>query len=147
MTAHELDNWRRYLSEDDYTYLIQYIENIKNDIPNDKMIILSGPSRTGKSTLMNDIQIYLGRDLWGYSYPSCEIINNKHIPRLVLFPEISPVTLGKYTKDTRAIINLIKYKQSFLTATNFIDKINRTLSEYCRAINMEHVFPSHELFN
>ena len=39
-----------------YNYLIQYVENIKNNIQNDKMIILSGPGRTGKSTLEKDIR-------------------------------------------------------------------------------------------
>ena len=51
MTTQCLYNWNQYLSDEDYNYLIQYIENIKNNNQNNKMIILSGPSRTGKSTL------------------------------------------------------------------------------------------------
>ena len=55
MTPHDLDNWKPFLDANDYNYLIQYIENIKNNIPNDKMILFSGPSRTGKSSLKNHI--------------------------------------------------------------------------------------------
>lgn len=142
MTAHYIENWRQYLTEDDYTFLVQYIENVKNDISNDKMIILSGPGRTGKSTLMNDIQTYLGNDLYGYFEVSGEIIYSVNIKRLGFFPEIGSHSPGK--KDSRAIINLIKYKQSLITATNFIESINNNLLQFCRVIKMEHVFPSDE---
>jgi SpoVK/Ycf46/Vps4 family AAA+-type ATPase len=49
-------HWRRVpfqifigLTNDDYEYLIQYVENIKTGVPNDKMLILAGPPRTGKT--------------------------------------------------------------------------------------------------
>ena len=41
MSQHQLDNWKQYLSDEDYKYLIQYIENIKHNVSNDKMIILA----------------------------------------------------------------------------------------------------------
>ena len=59
MAQHPLYNWKQYLTDDDYNYLIQYVENVKNNIPNDKMLILSGPGSTGKSTLMDNISLYL----------------------------------------------------------------------------------------
>jgi ABC-type lipoprotein export system ATPase subunit len=74
MTLHYLDNWKQYLHNDDYNYLIQYIENVKHGISNDKMILLSGPSRSGKSTLIKDIQTYLGDDLCGHFMMSGDII-------------------------------------------------------------------------
>ena len=51
MVSNEINSWEQYLTNEDYMYLVQYIENIKNNISNDKMIILAGPSRSGKSTL------------------------------------------------------------------------------------------------
>ena len=74
MTTHYLDNWKQYLENDDYNYLIQYVENIKNNIQNDKMIILSGPGRTGKSTLEKDIRTYLGDENCGDSSMTCDFI-------------------------------------------------------------------------
>ena len=58
-----IDSWKQYLTSEDYAYLFQYIENIKNGISNDKMIILAGPGRTGKSTLIKNISSYLGDEL------------------------------------------------------------------------------------
>ena len=60
--AHPLDSWRQYLRQNDYEYVIEYVENLKNNRKNDKMMILSGPGRSGKSTLIRDIFSYIGKD-------------------------------------------------------------------------------------
>ena len=56
MTEHYLYEWKQYLNnnEGDYEYLIQFVENVKNNIPNDKMIILVGIGANGKSTLIKN---------------------------------------------------------------------------------------------
>ena len=71
---HYLCNWKKYLNLEDYEYLIEYIENIKNDIPNDKMIILSGTSRNNNTTIKTDIQTYLGYELCSKQGNLCELI-------------------------------------------------------------------------
>ena len=138
MSLHHLDNWKQYLTNDDYNYLIQYIENIKNNISNDKMIILSGPSRTGKSTLKNDIQQYLGHEICGPMMMSGEIIYNENIKKLGFFYGIDEI--GSSKKNNIAIINLIKYKKSLLADTNNIERVNNKLLEFSKIIKMEHVF-------
>ena len=85
MTQHQLDNWKQYLSDDDYNYLIQYIENIKHNISNDKMIILYGPGGSGKTSLKIDIQKYLGHDACENYKMSGDIIYNENIKRLGFF--------------------------------------------------------------
>jgi len=140
MEVHHLDNWKQYLTNDDYNYLIQFVENVKNNISNDKMIILSGPPRSGKSTLKNDIQEYLGDEICG-NMLICdvgEIIYNENIKKLGFFCGIDEIRRSK--KTNTAIINLIKYKQSFLADTNYIEKVNNKLLEFSKIINMEHVF-------
>ena len=140
MEVHHLDNWKQYLTNDDYNYLIQFVENVKNNISNDKMIILSGPPRSGKSTLKNDIQEYLGNEICG-NMLICdvgEIIYNENIKKLGFFCGIDEIRNSK--KTNTAIINLIKYKQSFLADTNYIEKVNNKLLEFSKIINMEHVF-------
>ena len=52
----------QYLSEEDYANLIQYIDNLKNNIKNDKMLIFYGPRKTGKTSLKNAIRCYLGQN-------------------------------------------------------------------------------------
>ena len=138
MALHHLDNWKQYLTNDDYNYLIQFVENIKNNISNDKLIILSGPSRTGKSTLKNDIQQYLGDEICGVFMMSGEIIYNENIKKLGFFCGIDEI--GSSKKNNIAIINLIKYKQSLLADTNNIERVNNKLLEFSKIIKMEHVF-------
>jgi len=140
MTLQNLNNWHQYLTNDDYNYLIQFVENIKNNIPNDKMIILYGPGRSGKTTLKNDIQQYLGDDNCGHMMVMmpAEIIYNENIKKLGLFSGIDEI--GRSKKNNTAIINLIKYKQSLLADTNNIEKVNSKLLEFAKIIKMEHVF-------
>ena len=140
MTLQNLNNWHQYLTNDDYNYLIQFVENIKNNIPNDKMIILYGPPRSGKTTLKNDIQQYLGDDNCGQMMVMmpAEIIYNENIKKLGLFSGIDEISRSK--KNNTAIINLIKYKQSLLADTNNIEKVNSKLLEFAKIIKMEHVF-------
>ena len=54
--THYLFVWKQFLQEKDYDYLIQYVENIKNDIVNDDIINFSGP---GRESLKNDCKKYL----------------------------------------------------------------------------------------
>lgn len=138
MEQHHLDNWKQYLTNEDYNYLIQYVENIKNNIQNDKMIILFGPGRSGKSTLKNDIHTYLGDEFCGTYMMSGEIIYSENIKKIGFFCGIDEIHNSK--KKNRAIINLIKYKQSFIADTNHIESVNNNLLEYCKIIRMEHIF-------
>jgi predicted AAA+ superfamily ATPase len=137
---HALDCWKPYLSTEDYIYLNQYIENVKNAVLNEKMIILSGPARTGKTTLKNDIITYLGNELCGNYLMSCDLICDENIKRLGFFCGIDEISRSK--KRNQALINFIKYKQSFIADTNNAEKVNKKLLEYCRVIKMDHVFPT-----
>jgi adenylylsulfate kinase-like enzyme len=138
MIIHYLDNWKQYLTDNDYNYLIQYVENIKNNIPNEKMIILSGPGKTGKTTLKNDIQTYLGDELCGIYMMSGEMIYSENIKKLGFFCGIDEIHRSK--KNNIAIINLIKYKQSFISETNNIERVNNKLLEFSKIIKMDHIF-------
>jgi predicted AAA+ superfamily ATPase len=140
MEKHYLDSWSQYLSKEDYNYLIKYVENVKYNIPNDKMIILYGPPSTGKSTLQRDIIEYLGDELCGRCSINCpgEIIYETNIKRLIFFCEIDEIY--KRWKIIRAFINFIKYKQSFISIASNIDIFNNKLLEHCKVINMFHVF-------
>jgi hypothetical protein len=138
MTTHYLDNWKQYLYTDDYNYLIQYVENIKNNIPNDRMIILSGPSRTGKSTLQQDIITYLGNENCGHFSMNCDFIYDETIKPLGFFCGIHQISRIK--KSNQAIVNFIKYKQSFIASTIYIENVHDMLLEYSKIINMTHIF-------
>jgi len=138
MTQHQLDNWKQYLSDEDYIYMIQYIENIKHNVSNDKMIILAGLDRTGKSTLKNDIQKYLGDDTCENLMMSGDIIYSENIKKLGFFCGIDEIKNSK--KKVRAIVNLIKYKQSFIADTSHIERVHNNLLEFSKIIRMNHNF-------
>ena len=138
MAQHQLDNWKQYLSEDDYSYLIKYIENIKHNISNDRMIILYGPGGSGKTSLKVDIQKYLGHDTCENYKMSGDIIYNENIKRLGFFCLNDEIKISK--KNNRAIINLIKYKQSFIADTCVIERVNINLLEFSRIIELNHIF-------
>ena len=59
MAEYGLIKWKKYLSVEDYNYLVVFVDNIRNDVRNDKMIILCGTSGTGKTTLLDDIYNYI----------------------------------------------------------------------------------------
>jgi len=60
--THPLEPWKQYLISNDYNNLINYVEKVKKGLQNETMLIFTGESGTGKSTLLNDIQTYLSKD-------------------------------------------------------------------------------------
>jgi predicted AAA+ superfamily ATPase len=138
MASNYIGGWEQYLTNEDYTYLIQYVENIKNGISNDKMIILAGPSRSGKTTLTDSIASYLSDELCGYFPMSCDFIYYETIKPLGFFSGIDEISKSK--KNIQAIINFIKYKQSFIAHANNIDRVNSKLLEHSKIIMMTHIF-------
>jgi|TARA_R110002073_G_scaffold106422_2_gene240160 hypothetical protein len=140
MVSDEINSWNKYLTNEDYVYLVQYIENIKNGVSNDKMIILVGPGRSGKTTLTKHISSYLGHDMCGVyccMYPG-DIIYDENIKPLGFLSGINEIFKSK--KDNQAIINLIKYKQSFIVGTPNIERVNKKLLEHSKIIMMTHIF-------
>jgi ABC-type phosphate/phosphonate transport system ATPase subunit len=138
MVSNEINSWEQYLTNEDYMYLVQYIENIKNNISNDKMIILAGPSRSGKSTLKKHITSFLSDELCGCYPMSGDLIYYETIKPLGFFNGIDEISTSK--KNNQAIINFIKYKQSFIADTNNIERVNNKLLEHSKIIMMTHIF-------
>jgi hypothetical protein len=137
---HALASWSQYLQPEDYEYLIQFVENVKSGMPNNKMIVLAGPGRTGKSTLKNEIKAYLGDDLcenWSVRAPEGALYS-EHIKLLGFFNGIDEISRSK--KTNQAIINFIQYNQSFIADTIHPEKLNHLLSDYTRIIHMTHIF-------
>jgi DNA helicase TIP49 (TBP-interacting protein) len=137
MTSHFLSNWQQCLSAEDYEFLVTYVDNIKNGILNDKMIIFVGPARTGKTTLKKAIVDYLGNELCAKYIMSGTIIYEPNIKKLVVFDDIS------INKDhVNAIINLIKYKQSIIGDITDINRYMayKDLVPYSKIIELKHIF-------
>ena len=128
--------WRDLLSPADFDYLVGFIENVKNNKPNDKMMIIhSGPKLIGKpGTLKTEIITYLGRELCGTYFMSGEIIYNENIKRLAFLSGLDEVPY----RTNNAIINLIKYRQSCIADTNYVDRIDHRLFQCSHVIFLRH---------
>jgi Flp pilus assembly CpaF family ATPase len=143
-TLNAFQNWQQYLQQADFEYLIQYIENIKNGIPNHEMIILFGHGSNGKTTLINEINSHLGDELSGHEWDVDELLYHENIKPLIFLQEgLIERTQQKYKRNLK-LVNLFKvfinYGISFIIETNRIDFINTRILEHSRIIEMTHIF-------
>lgn len=132
-------NWKQYLSDEDCHYLIQYIENVRHDINNDQMVLLSGSNGTGMSAIKHDIKTYLGGDLCGNYLKVCDIISCENIRKLGFVCDVIDDTcthslFSQNKKKYQSLINFIKYKQSLIAFTADYEKVNSLLIERCRIL-------------
>jgi hypothetical protein len=146
MAFNALQGWHQYISQEDFDYLIQYVENIKDGILNDEIIILFGRGRNGKTTLMYHIRLYLGRDIWDKLPDEIEtLICEENIKPLILVHERMNNT-NKNCKRNRnlanAVINFMNYGISFIIAINEIETVNQKIIEHSKIITMTHIFPN-----
>ena len=131
-----LDEWKPYLTDEDISYLITFVDNLKNNLPNDKMIILSGKNgRNGKTTLLKEIIQYIGDNNCHDCAPDNNVFSLPIKP-LVVFNGIE----SYHKKQVPLLKNIITYKQSIIADTNRIENVNPSLLEVSKVINMFHQF-------
>ena len=142
MTTAPLGRWESYLTAHDYRYLMQFVQNVKLGFPNDKMLILYGTGRNGKTTLIKEICQYLGEENCG-DLPE-NILGYEKIPKLGIYRDFTEIYedftgMDVSKRNINIIVNLIKYKQSLIGETcNLV--LHTRILELSRVINMEHVF-------
>jgi hypothetical protein len=116
------------------------VENIKNDIPNDQMIILFGRGANGKSTMIRDIEEYVGKyrcsriyNMWStvYDNPDVQLFN------------IEGFDINNDYDDE--LENIIHSGKSIISTTvqdphlALLDDAN--LASHVRIIDMKYTFP------
>ena len=136
MTTAPLGRWESYLTAHDYRYLMQFVQNVKLGFPNDKMLILYGTGRNGKTTLIKEICEYLGEENCG-GLPE-NILGYEKIPKLGIYRDFTGMDVSK--RNINIIVNLIKYKQSLIGETCNLVGVDPRILEHSRVIKMEHVF-------
>ena len=134
--THTLDYWSQYLQPDDYEYVIEYVENIKNNRKNDKMMILSGPGRSGKSTLIRDIFSCIGKDECIY----CGQDGSEIYGPLYKLWNVCDISDQTKKKNIQLFENLIDYNQSIISDTPHVERVNSRILAKSRIIQMEHIF-------
>ena len=137
MISYCFEEWKQYLSEKDFNYLIQFIENLDRMDKNDKILILTGKPKTGKTTLINQIKKCIGNQ---------HFHDNKYLNGEMFF-EQSKIALHicgieEYTKKVYiiALQNILQNNISIITDTNNIEKIAPEILENSYIIEMMHIF-------
>lgn len=137
MACYYIEEWKQYLSEKDFNYLIQFIENLDRMDKNDKILILTGKPRTGKTTLINKIKKYIG---------SQHFHDNNYLNGEMFF-EPSKIAIHicgihEYSEKVYivALQNFLKNNISIISDTNSIETIAPEILENSYIIEMTHIF-------
>jgi altronate dehydratase len=142
-TLNAFQHWQQYLHQEDFEYLIQYIENVKNGIPNVRMIILLGLGCNGKTTLINEIETHLGDELFVF-HDVRELIYEENIKPFILLQDATIQDTNRNNRGSRnrcnALINFINYGVSFIIEANHLNTVNTKILEHSRIIEMTHIF-------
>jgi tRNA A37 threonylcarbamoyladenosine biosynthesis protein TsaE len=134
--THILNNWKPYLSEEDFEYLINYVENCKYNMRNNKLLVLLGNGgANGKSTLIREIVNYLDNK----NYMICDTYGSAFLEPIVKLIHIPAIDAYK-KKYIQQLKNIIQYGQSIVAETNEFDKIPKPLLKYIRIMEMEYKF-------
>jgi hypothetical protein len=130
-------HWKPFLSNGDYEILETFINNLVNNIQNDKMLILSGNGgRNGKTTLINEIKNYIGGEKYFHNFIFQSIVFTLPIKKLIHICAPEDFRLH-YIQQ---LANVIQYKQSVICDTNNIDTVDYLLLQKSYVIQMSHVF-------
>lgn len=115
-----MDHWKKYLLIEDFEYLIAFIENVKNNRPNDKMIILTFDNSI-TPVILNEIKKYLGDN----EYHNCDLDGFAFylpIRKMIIIDGF----IEKFNKVyIQPLKNMIQYKQSIISCSNFIENVNK----------------------
>ena len=137
--VHILHSWKQYLTKDNYTFLLQFVENAKNHIPNEKVLILSGIGRNGKTTLMHEIMFYIGSQ---YCYecnePQCGVF--KKSPRQMVLIHGGIEYFKHDNENTKQLLDLIEKQRSIICDTSKLDLVDPFIFDKAYIINMKHIF-------
>jgi len=130
-----LDQWQPYMDASDIQKLNTYLERTNNNLPNDTILMIIGPARTGKTTLMKQIVDFIGEP---------NIMNildfklSSQLPKMFLIGEQCK---GKNKRLNQMVKNLISFKQSIIyTGIYWKGVFNQDINNNVCIIHMNHVF-------
>ncbi len=132
--SHQLDNWKQYLVPSDFQYLLNFVHNIQNHLPNQQILILYGTGNTGKTTLIKHISEIIGTQ--NVKPPFYNFNKTQLTSQLIHFSE-----LHQYTHTT--ILNILQFLlngHSVIIDHNSFEHLPATLLHHAKIITMTHTF-------
>jgi ABC-type proline/glycine betaine transport system ATPase subunit len=152
-----LEHWQPYISEEEFNYLVDFVEKTKNNIHVEKCLVLLGSGGNGKTTLINQIVREIGQNsstslCFIDTKIGCILANDDalHLPNILLYIiqdfESFPVGTIKrilmqdtligygYNEDTSKRIN-----GNVIVAANSLN-VDEMSRELLHIIYMDHKF-------
>ena len=132
-----LETWKTYLNDTDYEFLLNFVNNMENNIPNDKILILDGKSGTGKTTIINEIKNKIG---------TRNFHENNFIEGEFFFKEkklglhICGIHEYQNNKYLEIIKNIFESNISIISDTNCSENIHPEILQNSYVITMQHCF-------
>ena len=125
-----------YLTEDQQDHILNFINNAKNGIKNDKMIILICSGKNGKTSLMNEIK----RELDSYcdNFTLRNLINNPTRKMIILDND----NLFRMRVSEQEILYYLicDRKENIIATTNSLKSIPDYILDHSLVIHMKHTF-------
>tara|TARA_A100001011_G_C14067105_1_gene738629 strand:+ start:189 stop:578 length:390 start_codon:yes stop_codon:yes gene_type:complete len=112
--------WEKYLNDDDFKYLMDFVNNIENGNKNDKILLLCGSGRNGKSFMMEQMKNHFANNIVTIDEHKIDAISGEEFNRW-------NGLLGHG-------------KTSFIAGVNTTYNIEDSLMSNCHLINMKHKF-------
>ena len=121
-------NWLHYLECDDYEYLYDFIDNAKNNITNEKMIIIVEKEKT---KIMSDFKEYFGKKNY---YEDVEELYIQARDIVLLDNNIN------YMTDTELenLTEILSCKESVIGTTNNLNSIHSVILNAAKIIHLTY---------
>jgi ABC-type Mn2+/Zn2+ transport system ATPase subunit len=118
--------FKNYMQNDYYNYLYEYVENIKNNIKNEKIIIIVGTGRSSITTIIDDIEKYIGK-----KYCCKNIFEKYNTDNKLLI-----LDLAITNKNIDILNNLIDNNISIIGTSYNVNEINESLDKISKIISI-----------
>ncbi len=125
-----------YLTEDQQDHILDFVNNAKNGIKNDKMIILLGSGKNGKTSLVEEIKREL--DSYCENFKLSNLINNPNRKMIILDND----NLFRMRVSEQEILYYLicDRKENIIATANSLKSIPCCILEHSLVIHMKHAF-------
>ena len=128
-----------YLTEEDQDHILNFMNNAKYGIQNDKMILLLGSGKNGKTSLLNEIK----RELQSTEF-YCERLNlddftNKPDRKMIILDDDCLFHMRAADNELLKYL-LCEKKENIIASTTSLKSIDPSIINSSLVIRMEHAF-------
>ena len=125
--------WSSYLIEKDYNYFLSFTYNLKNNISNDKILILHGLPRTGKTTLIKEMKKIVGEE---HFHNNSFLEGEKFFQPRKRAIHICGIQQYQEKKYVDSIKTMFQMEISIISDTNYLHNVQQEILDNAYVIHM-----------